>query len=118
MNSITSATLHEFYINSHISIQGTARPCKYILVHDEIGFKISELELLSYWSCYTYCRCNRSVSFPTPAYYAHWAAKRGKAWLSGGGSMKDLERISNIWASPPGTNNEHGFGLGGSTFFI
>lgn len=33
--------------------------------------QISELELLTYWTTYLYCRCNKSVSYATPAYYAH-----------------------------------------------
>lgn len=48
-NSISSGVINEFYINSHVAIQGTAKPCKYALIYDEIGFKISELELLTYW---------------------------------------------------------------------
>lgn len=76
---------------------GTSRPCKYSLIHDNIGFKVSaklnastatsfaelntcavpccaqmaELELLTYWTTYLYARCNKSVSYATPAYYAH-----------------------------------------------
>ena len=54
--SIVSAAVNEFYLNSHTAILGTSRPCRYVLIHDEIGFKISELELLSYWSTFLYCR--------------------------------------------------------------
>jgi eukaryotic translation initiation factor 2C len=77
-NSIVNAVINEFYLNSHVAIQGTAKPCKYALIYDEIGFKVSELELLTYWTTYLYCRCNRSVSYATPAYYAHWATLRAK----------------------------------------
>jgi len=31
--------------------------------------------------CYLYCRCSRSVSIATPAYYAHLAAARGKIMI-------------------------------------
>eukprot|EP01034_Spumella_vulgaris_P035704 gene35704-44031_t len=34
--SITSAMYNEFYLNSHAAIQGTAKPCKYALIYDEI----------------------------------------------------------------------------------
>jgi eukaryotic translation initiation factor 2C len=97
-NSIVSGRYVEFYLNSHIAIQGTAKPCKYALVYDEIGFKLSELELLTYWSCYLYARCNRSVSLATPAYYAHWASKRARTLSSAGGSSADLIAVSNEWA--------------------
>ena len=97
--SIASGRYNEFYLNSHIAIQGTSKPCKYALVYDEIGFKMAELELLTYWSCYLYCRCNKSVSLATPAYYAHWASKRAKNIYNGGGSALDLQLISDKWTS-------------------
>jgi eukaryotic translation initiation factor 2C len=100
VNSVASASINEFYLNSHVAIQGTAKPCKYALIYDEIGFKLSELELLTYWSCYLYCRCNRSVSYATPAYYAHWASKRGKTLFAAGGTAGDLQAISSKWAEP------------------
>lgn len=40
--SVTSDLLYEFYINSHTAIQGTAKPCKYALIYDEIGFKVRQ----------------------------------------------------------------------------
>jgi hypothetical protein len=98
-NSIASAVFNEFYLNSHAAIQGTAKPCKYSLIYDEIGFKISELELLTYWLTYTYCRANKSVSYASPAYYAHWASKRGKYLTAAGGTAADLKNISKLFAN-------------------
>jgi eukaryotic translation initiation factor 2C len=97
-NSISSAEYNEFYLNSHVAIQGTAKCAKYTLIYDEIGFKMPELELLTYWTCYLYARCNKSVSHATPIYYAHWAAKRARHLLNAGGSNRDLLDISKIWA--------------------
>lgn len=97
VNSISSGHLNEFYLNSHVAIQGTAKPCKYTLVHDEIGFKMTELELLTYWLTYLYCRANKSVSYASPAYYAHWASKRGKSLCAAGCTAADLLEISNKW---------------------
>lgn len=99
-NSIASGTINEFYLNSHIAIQGTAKPCKYSLIYDEIGFKVSELELMTYWITYLYCRCNRSVSYATPAYYAHWASIRGKTLAAAGATSADLDIISRKWSEP------------------
>lgn len=98
-DSIASGRLNEFYLNSHVAIQGTAKPCKYTLVHDEIGFKISELEILTYWLTYMYCRANKSVSYASPAYYAHWASKRGKYLTAAGATATDLEDISRVWGT-------------------
>lgn len=96
--SITSAVYNEFYLNSHTAIQGTAKSCKYSLVYDDIGMKIAELELLTYWSCYLYTRCNRSVSLATPCYYAHWASRRAKHLFTAGAADGDLTSISKKWS--------------------
>jgi eukaryotic translation initiation factor 2C len=68
-----------------------------VLIYDEIGLKLSEIELFTYWTTHLYCRCTRSVSYATPAYYAHWAARRGKALLSAGASVKELSELSQGW---------------------
>ena len=97
--SIASGRLNEFYLNSHVAIQGTAKPCKYTLVHDEVGLKVCELEILTYWLTYLYCRANKSVSYASPAYYAHWASKRGKTLCAAGCTAADLLQISQKWGS-------------------
>jgi len=33
--------------------------------------------------CHMFPRCNRSVSYPAPAYLAHLAAARGRVYISG-----------------------------------
>eukprot|EP01032_Pedospumella_encystans_P026556 gene26556-30003_t len=81
---IMGAQLNEFYLNSHAPVLGTSKPTKYILLHDEIGLKMSELQLLTFWLTHLYQRCTRAVSIVAPAYYAHWAAKRGRVLLAGG----------------------------------
>ena len=43
-NSIVSPTMNEFYLNSHSPIQGTCNPCRYTVIHDEIGFKVRIIE--------------------------------------------------------------------------
>jgi eukaryotic translation initiation factor 2C len=99
-NTIVSATYNEFYLNSHVAIQGTSKPCKYSLLYDQIGFRLSELELLTYWTTYLYIRCNRSVSYATPAYYAHWASKRCKDLAAVGATDETLSNISKRWSRP------------------
>jgi len=93
---IVSGTLNEFYLNSHAAIQGTSKCTKYTLLYDEIGFKIAELELLTYWSTYLYCRCNRSVSLAAPAYYARWAAQRARVIASQCTERELPERLKTI----------------------
>ena len=100
-DSIVSHVHNEFYLKSHATIQGTAKPTRYTLLYDEIGFKMSELELLTYWSTYLYCRCNRSVSLCTPVYYAHWAAARGRTLVSSVAQEhigRTLDDLTDGWA--------------------
>ena len=97
-NSIVSNELIEFYLNSHAAIQGTCKPAKYTLIHDEIGLKVAELELMTYWTCYLYARANKAVSYAAPAYYAHWASKRAKDLAAAGATAQDLIDISALWS--------------------
>jgi eukaryotic translation initiation factor 2C len=103
-HSISSAEYNEFYLNSHVSIQGSSKPCKYTLTYDEIGLQISEIETLAYWSSYLYCRANKSVSVAQPCYYAHWAAKRGRYLLAAGVRKENLGAIFHSWNAKEGTS--------------
>lgn len=94
---ITSPLLNEFYLNSHVAIQGTAKPCKYTIIYDDSFLNLAEVSTLTYALTYLYCRANKSVSYPAPAYYAHWASKRGGSLQAAGASAADLVHISNIW---------------------
>ncbi|KOC70760.1 Protein argonaute-2 [Habropoda laboriosa] len=70
---ITHPTHIDFYLVSHASIQGTARPTKYRCICNELGMSEDEIEQLTYYLCHMFARCTRSVSYPAPTYYAHLA---------------------------------------------
>ncbi|XP_076639294.1 argonaute 2 isoform X2 [Colletes latitarsis] len=78
---ITHPTFIDFYLVSHASIQGTARPTKYRCICDENGMSEDEIEQLTYYLCHMFARCTRSVSYPAPTYYAHLAAFRARALI-------------------------------------
>lgn len=40
VGSISTPGYNEFYLNSHAAVLGTSKPCKYILIYDEIGLKV------------------------------------------------------------------------------
>ncbi|XP_036143314.1 protein argonaute-2 [Monomorium pharaonis] len=92
--NITHPDHIDFYLVSHASIQGTARPTKYRCICNESNFNEDQLEELTYYLCHMYARCTRSVSYPAPTYYAHLAAYRGRALLQGIKNFKldNLER--------------------------
>ncbi|XP_076181590.1 argonaute 2 [Ptiloglossa arizonensis] len=78
---ITHPTHVDFYLVSHASIQGTARPTKYRCICNENNMSEDEIEQLTYYLCHMFARCTRSVSYPAPTYYAHLAAFRARALI-------------------------------------
>jgi len=75
---INHPTEGDFYLVSHEGIQGTSRPCHYQVLWDDSNFTADDLEVLAYYLCHLYSRCTRSVSYPTPTYYAHLVADRAR----------------------------------------
>jgi len=75
---INHPTEGDFYLVSHEGIQGTSRPCHYHVLWDDSNFSADDLEVLAYYLCHLYSRCARSVSYPTPTYYAHLVADRAR----------------------------------------
>jgi eukaryotic translation initiation factor 2C len=94
---IVGAHLNEFYLTSHAALLGTSKPARYVLLYDEIGMTLGEIQLLTFWLTHLYCRSTRSVSIATPAYYAHHAAKRGRALLQAGKSASEVGEMSRAW---------------------
>lgn len=73
----------EYYLVSHASIQGVARPTKYRMLWDDNDMSDDEIQELTYFLCHLFTRCNRSVSYPAPTYYAHLAAFRASVYFEG-----------------------------------
>lgn len=68
---------------SHQSIQGTARPTKYCVLHDDANINTDDLQKFTFNLCHLFTRCNRAVSYVAPTYYAHHVASRGKVYVAG-----------------------------------
>ncbi|ALC44711.1 AGO2, partial [Drosophila busckii] len=73
----------QFFLVSHQSIQGTAKPTRYNVIENAGNLDIDLLQQLTYNLCHMFPRCNRSVSYPAPAYLAHLAAARGRVYITG-----------------------------------
>lgn len=71
----------DFFLVSHESMKGTARPTKYLVISDDANFNFDEIQAFTYNLCHLFPRCNRAVSYPAPAYLAHLVAARGKAYI-------------------------------------
>jgi len=76
---ITHPTEMSYFLCSHEGIQGTSKPTKYHVLSDDSNFNADQLQMMTYFLCHLYARCERSVSYPAPTYYAHLAAFRGRA---------------------------------------
>lgn len=105
---------YQFFLASHAAIQGVTKPTKYCVLVDENRPEIStdDLQAITYGKfetvfselmltvvtlpsdlCHLFTRCNRSVSYPAPTYYAHLVAARGKQYTIGARlDMRNLQR--------------------------
>ncbi|VDQ03979.1 unnamed protein product [Trichobilharzia regenti] len=61
---------------------GTSKPAHYHVLYDDSNWTSDALQMFTYYLCYGYMRCCRSVSYPAPTYYSHLAAFRARDWLS------------------------------------
>lgn len=69
----------DFYLWSHIALQGTSRPVHYQVIYDEIGLPHDKFHNLIYEHCYQYMRSTTAVSLFPAVYYAHLASNRARA---------------------------------------
>ena len=76
--------------------QGTSKPCHYYVLHDDNKFSADDMQALSFQLCHLFFRCNRSVSYPAPAYYAHLAAFRARYLLQ---DWEDKKYVKNLFLS-------------------
>ncbi|KJK73535.1 hypothetical protein H634G_11206 [Metarhizium anisopliae BRIP 53293] len=92
---VTEARNWDFFLQAHAALQGTARPCHYSIVHDEIFRQIyaksipppfqtiaDVVEDLTHNMCYLFGRATKAVSLCPPAYYADLACERARCYLA------------------------------------
>ncbi|CZR42761.1 putative argonaute like post-transcriptional gene silencing protein QDE-2 [Fusarium proliferatum ET1] len=92
---VTEARNWDFFLQAHAALQGTARPCHYYIVHDEIFRQIYAksipppfqtiadiVEDLTHNMCYLFGRATKAVSLCPPAYYADIACERARCYLA------------------------------------
>jgi eukaryotic translation initiation factor 2C len=92
---VTEARNWDFFPQAHVALQGTARPCHYYIVHDEIFRQLyaknipspfqnvaDVVEDLTHNMCYLFGRATKAVSLCPPAYYADLAWERARCYLA------------------------------------
>ncbi|UKZ49843.1 hypothetical protein TrVGV298_004096 [Trichoderma virens] len=76
---VTHPFMFDFYLCSHVAIQGTARPVHYHVLIDEMDIPVNDLQKMIYHQCYSYARSTTPVSLHPAVYYAHLAGSRARA---------------------------------------
>jgi eukaryotic translation initiation factor 2C len=103
---VTTPTEWDFYLYSHIALQGTSRPVHYTILYDDANHRPEVIQNMIYEHCYQYMRSTTSVSLHPAVYYAHLASNRARshedidaaAGPQGGAGFKQNTRSSD---SPP-----------------
>ncbi|WEW55192.1 Protein argonaute [Emydomyces testavorans] len=76
---VTNPHGYDFFLWSHIALQGTSRPVHYQVLIDEIGSSPNQIQNMIYEHCYQYMRSTTSVSLFPAVYYAHLASNRARS---------------------------------------
>ena len=90
---VTETRNWDFFLQPHACLQGTARPCHYYVILDEVFRKqplkagnknpADTLEDLTHNMCHLFGRATKAVSLCPPAYYADLLCTRLRCYLSG-----------------------------------
>lgn len=128
---VTESRNWDFFLQPHASIQGTAKPCHYFVVLNDVfsdktvvnskhTSSADTLEGLTHNICYLFGRATKAVSLCPPAYYADILCERIRCYLSSefdpgddAQSQSSGGRSQSLVATPPVHNN-----LKGTMFFI
>lgn len=76
---VTMPREFDFFLYSHIALQGTSRPVHYTILYDDANHPPNVIQNMIYEHCYQYMRSTTSVSLHPAVYYAHLASNRAKA---------------------------------------
>lgn len=71
----------DFYNVSHACIQGTSRPCKYVLLYDTLGCTADEIQMMVYHMCFTFARATRSIGIHPAVRFADLLCDRARLYF-------------------------------------
>jgi eukaryotic translation initiation factor 2C len=69
---------NEFYLSSHIPLQGTAKVPRYTVLYDANELSSDQLQTITYYLCYGHQIVSVPTSLPSPLYIANLYADRGR----------------------------------------
>ncbi|KAK5681000.1 hypothetical protein LTS10_006760 [Elasticomyces elasticus] len=107
--SIRSPYHFDFYLQSHRALNGTARPCHYFVIHNDMKLKAADLQQITFHLCFTFATALTPISYAAPAYYADRLAERGRCYLRALLVPQHPQRaperaIANVLATMPGAD--------------
>ena len=80
-SQITSPYYFDFYLQSHDTLQGSAKPTHYSVLENDMGFRAEQLQDLTYALCCTFAHSTSAVSYVSPAYYADKLCERAALYM-------------------------------------
>lgn len=102
---VTNPACKQFFLNSHNTLQGSAKTPLYTVLYDDSKSTMTSLEEMTYNLCHLHQIVGLTTSLPTPLYVANEYAKRGRnLWneanianpsLRDSGAENQLQRLTN-----------------------
>ncbi|CAB3406471.1 unnamed protein product [Caenorhabditis bovis] len=74
---IVSPVISEFYLTSHVTLQGTAKSPKFSVIYDTMKQKMDDIETFTYRLCFLHQIVYSPCSLPVPLVIADRFSKRG-----------------------------------------
>ena len=71
----------DVYNVSHACIQGTSRPCKYVLLYDTLRIDADELQMMVYHMCFTFSRASRPIGIHAAVRFADLLCDRARLYF-------------------------------------
>lgn len=116
---VTDSHTYGFYLQAHAGLQGTARPAHYMIVLDEIGLQVDQLQTMTHNMCYTFNRATKAISVCPPAYYADRVCEHARHYMFD--TLQDPFRYTSDATDDGGKSEWSGVlhpNIAGSTFYI
>ncbi|KAI6178954.1 hypothetical protein M3Y98_00557600 [Aphelenchoides besseyi] len=95
---IVDPMVSEFYLNSHVTLQGTAKIPRYSVLANNSEMKMDDLQRLTHDLCFTHQIVTCPVSKPTPSYVAEEYAKRGRNNFIATFNLKSVQQLIHEYA--------------------
>ncbi|KAI6204744.1 hypothetical protein M3Y94_00712200 [Aphelenchoides besseyi] len=103
---VVSPLVSEFYLNSHVTLQGTAKVPRYTVLANNSEMKMDDLQRLTHDLCFTHQIITCPISKPTPSYVAEEYAKRGRNNLNAPYNTLQVRQITRDYADEEERNIE------------